>query len=91
MSVQKIVLTIAAANIQFNVTREKYNDYINGMMPNNKVAVSHNFLVDVVDEKNSSALIQVIKDNPGSEIAITAAVVNQYVPDLAITVKKSSN
>lgn len=82
-----IKLTVNGQDIAFNVSVDAYNAYVNEMMPNNKVAPSHNFLMRTVAGENREALTEVLK-LPGAPIELAGAVVEAYRPELSITVKK---
>ncbi|USD19765.1 putative phage tail assembly chaperone [Microbulbifer variabilis] len=85
---QTIKLIIAGEEFSFLVTRADYNKYVNSLVPNSKVAPSHNFLVATVSDEGKTSLLNILSSSPGSEIAITGEVLAEYMPDLAITVKK---
>lgn len=82
-----ITLSVNDVEIWFNVGVEDYNAYINEMMPNNKVGPSHNFLVRTVAKEHKQALLDALQV-PGMAIQLAGAVVQEYVPEITITVKK---
>ena len=88
---QTLVADIAGTDFSFTVKRDDYNKYINSVTQNNKVAPSHNFLMTTVDEKQKASLKQLLASTPGAEVQIASAVLEEYTPDLAIVVKKSSS
>ena len=90
MSKQIITLTIKDKDYSFEMTKEAYNEYINGMMPSNKVSPSHNFAVKTVAENDKKDLL-ILLDKPGAAIQIAGALVSEYAPDLGIDVKKPSS
>jgi len=81
-----ITLTVRSTDITFAPTTEAYNRYINELMPNDKVAPSHNFLKRVVVEESKPALDDALK-LPGAALSIAGALSEQFVPDLEIEVK----
>lgn len=85
---QEIVVTIGNQELNFTVSREDYNRYINGVMPNNKVAPANNFCIATVSDESKGALKEILSNTPGSEVQIAAAVLEEYMPDLEITAKK---
>lgn len=87
---QQLSAEVCGKNLIFNVGREDYNKYINSVTTTNKVAPSHNFLMQTVAEGDTEALKTILQDNPGAEVQIAAALLEEYTPDLGITVKKSS-
>ncbi len=90
-NLQQIILTVSGTDFSFSVGRDDYNKYINSISQTSKVAPSHNFLMLTVDESSRQALVEFLKETPGSEVAIAAAVLEEYTPDLNIVVKKSSS
>lgn len=88
---QTLSAEIAGNEFTFVINRDDYNKYINSITQNSKVAPSHNFLMTTVDQKDKATLKQVLKDNPGAEVQLAGAVLEEYTPDLAIVVKKSSS
>lgn len=83
----RIELTVNGEDLAFDVTVEDYNAYINEMMPNNKVAPSHNFLMRTVAHDHRDRLAAVLK-LPGAAIELAGAVVEAFRPEISITVKK---
>ncbi|NIB44772.1 hypothetical protein HBA55_34650 [Pseudomaricurvus alkylphenolicus] len=85
---QAIVVTILDQDYTFRVSRQDYNKYINTMLPNNKVAPSHNLVVNTVIDENRDAVITILEENPGAEMEIATSIVTEYSPDLGIVAKK---
>lgn len=85
---KSITLKIAGTDFTFDVCRESYNNYLNVSQAPNKVSGFHNFLIATVIPEHEDALVKLIDDTPGSEVAIASAVLEQYTPDLDIVVKK---
>lgn len=83
-----IELTIGSNDLVFQPTEVEYNDYMNELMPDNKVAPAHNFLFNCVKEESKDVLRTITKSNPGAAIQITASVMAKYAPQLVIKVKK---
>ncbi|WBF68255.1 putative phage tail assembly chaperone [Desulfovibrio subterraneus] len=81
----KIVLTIQGRKVTFAPSLDIYNDYINAMMPNNKVAPARNFVMRCVDAEDKDHVRELL-DKPGAPIQIAGAIMEQYTPDLQITV-----
>ncbi|WP_035075179.1 putative phage tail assembly chaperone [Maridesulfovibrio zosterae] len=71
----------------FDVELTVYNQYINEMMPNNKVTPAHNFLMRSIIPEHKDELAEMLKI-PSASLQIAAAVVEEYTPDLEITVGK---
>jgi len=89
-NLQQFNVTVLGADLTFNIGREDYNKYINSVTQKEKVAPSHNFLVNTIAHENAEALKSILADNPGSEIQIASDLLEEYTPDLGIVVKKSS-
>ncbi len=85
---QHIELTVLGCDLAFNVNRTIHNDYVNAVTQNSKVAPSHNFLMCAVTEDNKDTLRDILKKTPGAEVHLAGAVLEQYMPDLDIVVKK---
>ena len=88
---QQIDVTVGNQELNFTVSREDYNRYINGVMPNNKVAPANNFCIATVSDESKSALKVILSNTPGSDVQIAAAVLEEYMPDLEITAKKRNS
>ncbi|WP_226648129.1 putative phage tail assembly chaperone [Microbulbifer variabilis] len=85
---QDFDVSVEGQDIEFKVTRSDYNKLVNQLGPGNKVNAFHNFLVSTVTEEGKPALLKVLADKPGSEIAIGSDIYEAYTPDLKVTVKK---
>ncbi|AGB11030.1 TPA: putative phage tail assembly chaperone [Vibrio parahaemolyticus] len=83
-----IVLTVGATALSFAPTEVEYNDYMNELMPDNKVAPAHNFLFNTVVEDSKHDLREITSSNPGAAVQIAASVMEEYAPKLEIKVKK---
>ena len=84
---KKITLTVNDISLNFTVTLASYNKYINEITPFNKVAPARNFLMRTVDADCKDALREMV-DQPGVGVQIAAAVLEEYTPDVQITVGK---
>lgn len=88
---QIIDLTVGDCALSFCVHRDAYNKYINSVTPNSKVAPSHNFLVATVEPSDKETLLDILKENVGSEVHLSTALLEMYIPDLEIVAKKRSS
>ena len=86
---KQIKVTVNQKELAFNVTTEHYNQYINEMMPDNKIGPAKNFLVRTVDEATSKNLTELLK-LPGVELQLAGKVVNEFLPDITIELGKPS-
>lgn len=81
-----IVLTIGAKDISFSPDVSTYNKYINEMSMTNKIAPAHNFLVRTVAAEDKEALLEIIA-LPGATLQVVGKLLEEYTPELEITVK----
>nr|VFK16714.1 MAG: Phage tail assembly chaperone [Candidatus Kentron sp. LFY] len=72
----------------FEVGIRDYNRFVNNVSHDNKVAPAHNFCMQTVVEKDKPAL-QKILTKPGTCISISGAIIEEYQPDIEVSVKKS--
>lgn len=88
MKTKTIELMMGDQELTFNVTLEDYNQCVNALQADNKVAPMHNFLVSVsANDPTREAVKVAYEDALTSELF--GAVVRQFKPDVEITVKKS--
>ena len=85
---KKIVLTIAGSDINFSVTTEDYNGYLNEIMPDNKVAPAHNLIMRAVDAESKEELRGILDDSPGASMQIAGFLTQEFAPAIEISVKK---
>lgn len=83
---KSIVLHIAGVDITFKPDMATYNKYINEVAMNNKVAPAHNFLVRTVEADSKEALLKFM-EIPGATLQIVGKLLEEYTPELEITVK----
>lgn len=86
MSDKEIKLTVAGKDITFAPNVTAYNKYINEITISNKVAPAHNFLVRIVTPETKEALEEILK-LPGAALQVVSKVMDEYTPELEITVK----
>ncbi|WP_034633365.1 putative phage tail assembly chaperone [Maridesulfovibrio bastinii] len=82
-----IALNINGQEFEFTVTVAIYNQYINEMQPNNKVTPAHNFLMRSIKPEQKDDF-KTVMELPGAPIQIAAKIIEEYSPDLEITVGK---
>lgn len=83
---KSIVLNIAGTDISFKPDMATYNKYINEMSMSNKVAPAHNFLTRTVEAESKDALLKIM-ELPGATLQIVGKLLEEYTPELEITVK----
>lgn len=86
MSEKTIELAIAGVDVSFVPNVTAYNKYINEIAISNKIAPAHNFLKRTVTPETKEALDKLL-ELPGAALQITAKVLEEYTPELEITVK----
>ncbi|WP_058959484.1 putative phage tail assembly chaperone [Type-E symbiont of Plautia stali] len=86
MSDKEIKLIVAGKDITFAPNVTAYNKYINEITISNKVAPAHNFLVRIVTPETKEALEDILK-LPGAALQVVSKVMDEYTPELEITVK----
>lgn len=88
MNTKIIELQIGDKDLIFNVTLEAYNQCVNAIQMNNKVAPMQNFLMSVAaNDSTKEAVKQAYQDALTSDLF--GALVKEFKPDVEITVKKS--
>ncbi|WP_022657831.1 putative phage tail assembly chaperone [Desulfovibrio desulfuricans] len=80
-----VTLTINGKILRFNVTPEVYNKYIDEIQSTKKVGPTRNALMRTVHAEDKETLKGLI-DLPGAAMQIWSQVVEEYAPDLTITV-----
>ena len=84
---KKISLTVNNQDLHFTVSLADYNKYVNELTLNNKIAPARNFLMRCVDADSREALREVA-DLPGVGLQIVSALLEEYMPEVNITVGK---
>lgn len=74
--------------IHFTVTREEYIKFTNEMQPQKKYPAMFNLLMATVHVEHKEKLGKILQDNPPSVIEYCGYVMDDYKPDIAVTVKK---
>lgn len=86
---KQITLIVDDEDILFNVGADDYNAFVNEMQPNNKVTPAHNFLVRTVNSDNKEQLLEKLK-LPGAALQLVGSLVQEYLPDISVSVGKPS-
>lgn len=87
MKTKQITLTIAGADLTFNVTTLAYNSYVNDITQNNKIAPSVQFVNRTITKEDSDKLKAILNDYPSAALQITTKLIEEFAPDLEITIK----
>ncbi|MDK2597899.1 putative phage tail assembly chaperone [Pseudoalteromonas obscura] len=83
-----IVVTVAGTDFAFAPTLSDHNDYLNSVMPNDKVGPARTMLLRTIDKAQKEALVAVLDTVPGAVVQIHAALSSAYAPTIEISVKK---
>lgn len=83
---EQIKLSVCGADIVFEPNQTAYNNLINEMAMDNKVAPANNYLMRIVTPETKEALIDVLK-RPGAALQLVSKVNDIYAPVLEIEVK----
>ncbi|GAB1254773.1 putative phage tail assembly chaperone [Desulfovibrio falkowii] len=84
---KKISLTVNNQDLHFTVSLADYNKYVNELTLNSKIAPARNFLMRCVDADSRDALLEIV-DQPGVGLQIVSVLLDEYMPDVNITVGK---
>ncbi|WP_392551238.1 putative phage tail assembly chaperone [Orbus wheelerorum] len=87
MKTKQIILTIAGNELTFNVTTLAYNSYVNEITQQNKIAPSIQFVNRTVNKDDSEKLKTLLNDYPGAALQIAGKLIEDFAPDLEITIK----
>ncbi|HBO5298387.1 putative phage tail assembly chaperone [Pseudomonas aeruginosa] len=86
---REITLEIAEKEFTFNLTPQDVTKYFNAVTQNNKVAPSNNLLTTTVQPEQLAALRPLL-GNPMLTMKVAGALLEEYAPDVEVTVKKPS-
>lgn len=86
---RKIVLQLGTQEFTFCLDAKDVTKYFNAVTPNNKVAPSHNLLTTTV-EPDQLAALRPLLGNPVLTMQVAGALLEEYAPDVEVTVKKPS-
>lgn len=89
MTRRTITLSIADNDFDFTLGAPEVTKYFNAMTQTNKVAPAHNLLSTTVKADQREALKPYLS-NPVTTIQIAGALLEEFSPDVEITVKKPS-
>lgn len=90
MANKKITLTVDDKDIEFLVTSAAYSKFVNTMTPTNKIQPAHNFVMNTVTDDSRKDAIDILKKD-GAGLQLSGLLIEEFQPDLNITVKKLSN
>lgn len=82
-----VVVTVGDIDFKFTPTVADANNYMNSMMPDNKVEPARTYLERTVDKDQKEALIELMNTVPGLTIDLHAKVHNASKGGITITLK----
>ena len=86
---REITLELGDKEFTFTLTPQDVTKYFNAMTQNNKVAPANNLLTTTVAQEQRAALKPLL-GNPVFVMKLAGALMEEYSPDVEITVKKPS-
>jgi hypothetical protein len=86
---REIALEIADKEFTFTLSAQDVTKYFNAVTQNNKVAPSHNLLTTTVKQEQLATLRPLLA-NPMLTMKVAGALLEEYAPDVEVTVKKPS-
>ncbi|MNJ32843.1 hypothetical protein D3C77_275190 [compost metagenome] len=86
---REITLEVGDKEFQFTLTPQDVTKYFNSLTANNKVAPASNLLSNTVDQELRATLKPML-GNPAFVLQMVGALLEEYAPDIEITVKKHS-
>lgn len=84
-----ITVQIGEDEFTFSLSPQDVTKYFNAVTPNNKVAPSNNLLTGTVLAEQLPALRPLL-GNPVLTLQVAGALLEEYAPDVEVTVKKPS-
>ncbi len=84
-----ITLTIGEKDFNFTLGAAEVTKYFNAMTPSNKVSPAFNLLTTSVAQEERAALKELL-GNPLMTMQIAGTLLEEYSPDIEVTVKKPS-
>ncbi|MGP3790294.1 putative phage tail assembly chaperone [Pseudomonas sp. B392_1p] len=86
---REITLTVGETDFTFALDSADVTKYFNSVNQNSKVAPSVNLLSNTVHQEQRATLKQLLK-NPVTAMQLAGTLLEEYAPDVEITVKKPS-
>lgn len=86
---REITLEVGDKEFTFELTPQDVTKYFNAVTQANKVAPANNLLVTTVKQEERATLKPML-GNPVFVMQLTGALLEEYSPDVEITVKKPS-
>jgi hypothetical protein len=86
---REITLQLGDQEFTFTIDAKDVTKYFNSVTPNNKVAPSHNLLTTTV-QQTQLATLRPLLGNPVLTMQAAGALLEEYAPDVEVTVKKPS-
>ena len=87
---REITLEVGEKEFAFTLSPQDVTKYFNAMTATNKVAPSHNLLINTVHQEQRADL-KALLANPVMVMQLAGALMEEYAPDVEVIVKKSSS
>ncbi|WP_375750950.1 putative phage tail assembly chaperone [Vibrio sp. HN007] len=84
---KKVEVTIGEKDFEFTPTVTDHNNYLNEMMPNNKVAPMHTYLTRTVNPDQKDELVDLLNSVPGLTSEVFAEVTTASKGGITVTIK----
>lgn len=84
---KNILACIAGTDFTFTPTVQDANNYMNELMPNNKIVPAYNYLSRTVDQAQRDELCQLLDTVPGLVTELHAKVSEEAKGGVTITIK----
>ncbi len=86
----EITIDVGGQDFVFDIDVAHLTKYINGLTQSNKIAPSHNLLMNTVKQEQKAKLKPLLV-HPTTTMEIAGALVEEFQPKVEVTVKKRSN
>ncbi|AMW86426.1 MULTISPECIES: putative phage tail assembly chaperone [Pseudomonas] len=86
---REITLEVGDKEFTFELTPQDVTKYFNAVTQTNKVAPANNLLVNTVKQEERASLKPML-GNPVLVMQLAGALLEEYSPDVEVTVKKPS-
>ena len=87
---KQLVYSVENKEFIFNMTVEKYNNFISEMTLDNKIICAKNYLLACVDENQKTQLLKMF-NIPSFVSSMTGQINKDYTPNIEVVLKKSQD
>lgn len=82
-----VVVTIGDTDFEFSPTVNDFNNYVNEMMPDNKVAPQHTYLTRTIKPEQKEQLVELLSSVPGLVTDVFSEVSKGAKGGIKVTLK----